>query len=124
MAIFGIHSRPSGCNFRLEWFVWTNGTGVTCQMPRFGDGGLGRCSMGPKRSLECVFFSLKSSSLRAVQWHVLSLQYHQVAVITGWNGLFRSMGQAGHVRHLDLVMGAMRGAQWVPNDHLRGPSLA
>ena len=39
----------------------------------------------------------------------------QVTVISGWNGLYGSMGPGGHVRCLDLVMGAMTGAQWVPN---------
>ena len=29
-------------------------------MSRFGDGGPARCSMGPKPSLERIFFSLKS----------------------------------------------------------------
>ena len=40
-------------------------------MSRSGDGGPDRCSMGPKRSLERVIFSLKSPFLRGVQWHVL-----------------------------------------------------
>ena len=34
------------------------------------------------------------------------------------------MGSKGHVQRLDLVRGAMTGAQWVRNDRLRGPFLA
>jgi len=34
------------------------------------------------------------------------------------------MGRGGHVRDLDLVMGAMTGAQWIQNDSLRGYFLA
>ena len=48
----------------------------------------------------------------------------KVAVASGWNGLDGSMGPEGHVRHLDLVMGGMPGAQWVQNDRLRGSFLA
>ena len=44
----------------------------------------------------------------------------QVAVISGWNGLYVSMGPKGHDRHPALVMGAMSGAQLVLNDRLRG----
>ena len=36
----------------------------------------------------------------------------------------RSMGPGGHVRCLDLVMGALTGAQWVQNDRLRASFLA
>jgi len=48
----------------------------------------------------------------------------QVAVISGWIGSYGSMGPKGHVRHLDLVRGAMKGAQWVRKDLLRGSLLA
>ena len=44
----------------------------------------------------------------------------KVTVICGWNGSHGSMGPGRHVRRLDLVMGAMPGAQWVRNDCLRG----
>ena len=37
----------------------------------------------------------------------------KVAAISGWNGSYGSMGPGGHVRCLDLVMGAMTGAQWL-----------
>ena len=47
-----------------------------------------------------------------------------VAVISSWNGLYGSVGPGGHIRRLDLAMGAMTGAQWVPNYRLRGPFLA
>ena len=54
-------------------------------MPRLGNLGHARHSMGPKRSLERVFFSLKSPcrSRRGVQVqrHVLVLQCHP----SGWN---------------------------------------
>ena len=37
----------------------------------------------------------------------------QVTVISGWNGLYGPMRPGGHTRHLELVMGAMPGSQWV-----------
>ena len=49
---------------------------------------------------------------------------NQVAVISGWNGSYGSIGRKGYVRHLALVMGVMQGAQCVQNDCLRGPFLA
>ena len=48
----------------------------------------------------------------------------KVAVNSGWNGLYGSMGPNGHAKHLDLVMGAMPGAQWVQNDRPRVSFLA
>ena len=75
--VCGVHSYPSGCHLGLEWLGWINGITWTCSMSRFGDGGPARCSMGPKQSLERVFFSLKSPFLRGVQRHVLGLQCHQ-----------------------------------------------
>ena len=48
----------------------------------------------------------------------------KVAVISGWNGLDGSMGPGGHVRCLDLVIGAMTGAQLFQNDRFRGSFLA
>ena len=38
-----------------------------------------------------------------------------MAVISGLNDSYGSMGPMGHVGRLELVMGAMPGAQWVPN---------
>ena len=76
--------------------------------------------MGPKQSHERIFFSLKSPFLRGVERHVLASDETKVAVISGWNGSYASMGPVGYVRHLDLVMGGMPGAQWVRNDRLRG----
>ena len=35
----------------------------------------------------------------------------QVAVISGWNGSYGSMGPRGHTRRLEQVMGAVPGAQ-------------
>ena len=49
-------------------------------MFRFGDGGPDRCSLGPKRSLESIVFSLKSPCLsgeRGVEGYVLGLQCQQ-----------------------------------------------
>ena len=60
--------------FWLEWFVWINGIWGTYQILRFCDGGHGRCSMGPRRSLERVVFSLKSPCLTGVERHILGLQ--------------------------------------------------
>ena len=48
----------------------------------------------------------------------------QKTVISGWNDLDGSMGPGGHIQSLDLVMGALTGAQWVQNDRLRGLILA
>ena len=116
VATFGIHSHRRGCNFRLEWFVWIHGTQVTCPTPRFGDGGHARCSMGSKRSLERIFFSLKSPCLGRFQRHVLGLQCHSNDCTFDRNDLYRSMGPGGHVKHLVFVMMAMSGAQWVQNN--------
>ena len=74
--MFGLQCHASGCNFHLEWFVWINGTQGTRQTPRFGNWGHARRSMGPKRSLERVFFSLKPPCGREVQRHVLVLHCH------------------------------------------------
>ena len=51
---------------------------------------------------------------------LLASNVTHVAVMCGWNGLYGSMGFGGHIRRLDLVMGAMTGAQWVQNVRLRG----
>ena len=74
--VLGLQCHPSGCSFWLEWFICINGTQGTCQTSRVGDGGHERCSMSPKRSLERVFFSLKSTCLREIQRHILGLQCH------------------------------------------------
>ena len=76
-------------------------------MSRFGDGGPARCSIGPKLSLERVFYSLKSPCLRGVERHILGLKCR----ICGWNGVDGSMGPGEHIHSLDLVMEAMPGAQ-------------
>ena len=78
-------------------------------MSRFGDGGPARCSMGPKRSLERVLFSLKSPFLRVVSVTFLASNIAQVAVISGWNGSYGSMGPGGHIQSLDLVMRVLTG---------------
>ena len=75
--VLGLQCHQSGWNFWLEWLGWIHGTRRTCQMSRFDDEGHVRCSMDPKRSLESVFFSLKSPFLRGIQRHVLGLQCHQ-----------------------------------------------
>ena len=94
-----------------DWkeFGWINGTWWTCQMSRFGDGGHARCSMGPTRSLERVFFSLKSPFHNGVQRHILSLQCHQRGCYfwlewfgwlngTWWTCQMSRFGDGGHVR--------------------------
>ena len=54
----------------------------------------------------------------------LSSNLTQVAVISGWNGLYGSMGPVGHVGHVDLVMGPLPSPQWVPNGDRRWSFLA
>ena len=96
-------------------------------MSRFGDVDPARCSMGQKRSLERVVFSLKSPFLRGVERYVLCLQCHSKSdctLIAVWNGSYGSMGPGGHIRCLNLVIGTLPGAQWVQNDRLRGSFLA
>ena len=90
-------------------------------MSGFRDGAPARCSMGPKLSLERVFFSIKSPFLRGIEWYILGLHVTKVAVISGWNDSHGSMGPEGHARRLDLVMEAMTGAKWVQNDRSLAP---
>ena len=71
-----------------------------------------------KGSLKRVFFSLKSPFLRVVSVKFLVSNVTNEAVIYGWNGSYGLMGTGGHVRCLDLVMGAMPGGQWARNDRL------
>ena len=113
--ILGLQCHSSGCNFRMEWSVWINGTQTTYPMATIGDGGHVRCTMGPKRSLESVFTSLKTPCLRGFSCTFLSSNLTQVAVISGWNELYGSMGPVRHDRNLAFVMGGMPSAQWVPN---------
>ena len=80
--------------------------------------------MGPKLSLERVFYSLKSPFLRRVQRYILDPNVTKVAVTSGWNGLDGAMGPGGHVTSLGLAMKALPGAQWVQNNRLRGSFLA
>ena len=82
--------------------------------------------MGPKLSLERVVFSLKSPFLRGgrLSGTFFASNDTKMALISGWNGLNVSMGPCEHVKRLDLVMGALAGAQWVKNDLLRGSFLA
>ena len=47
----------------------------------------------------------------------------KVAGISSWNGL-KAQWDLGNMSDLDLVMGALPGAQWVQNDRLRGSFLA
>ena len=76
--------------------------------------------MGPKPLFERVFFSLKSLFLRGVQWHILGIQCCPSDCDFWLERIVRINGPGGTVRYLDLVMGAMTGAQWVRNDCLRG----
>ena len=93
-------------------------------MPRFGDGGHDKCSMGPKQSLERVFFSLKSPCLRGAQWHVLGLQYHPSDCNFRLEWFLWIHGTQGTCPISRLGEGVMPGAQRVPNDRLRGSFLA
>ena len=54
----------------------------------------------------------------------LASTVNKVAVISGWNGSYGSMGPGGHIICLVLVMGALAGAHGVQNDPLRGSFLA
>ena len=45
--VLGLQCHTSGCNVRLEWFVWINGTNETCPASIFGDGVHAKCSLGP-----------------------------------------------------------------------------
>ena len=107
--MLSLQCHQRGCNFWLERFEWVNGTWGLCPKFRFGDGGYDRCSMGPKRSLERVLFSLKSPFLRGVQRHVLSLQCHQSGCNfslewfgwvngTWWTCQTSRFGSGGHAR--------------------------
>ena len=122
--VLDLQCHSSGCNFWLEWFVWINGTQGTCATSRFRDGGHAKCSMGPKRSLERVFFGLKSPCLRGFNGTFLASNVTQVTVISGWNDLYESMGTKGHVGHLASVIGSMPSPQWVPNGGWRWSFLA
>ena len=54
---FSLPSMPlRDCNFRLKQFVRIKGTRGACPTYSFGDGGHDRGSLGPKWSLEVVFF--------------------------------------------------------------------
>ena len=81
-------------------------------MSRLGDGGHDRCSMGPKPSLERVFFSLKPPFLRGFHGAFLASNVTKVTGISGWNCSYGSMRSEGHIGCLDLVMGPLPGAQW------------
>ena len=107
--VHGLQCRSSDCNFRLEQFVWNNGTKGICPTPRFGDGVHARCSMGPSRSLalERVFFSLKSLCRRGLSGTILASNVTQMTVMFIFNDSYGSMGPTCHVRHLDLAIGAM-----------------
>ena len=105
--VHGLQCHSSDCNFRLEQFVWNNGTKGICPTPRFGDGVHARCSMGPSRSLERVFFSLKSPCRRGLSGTFLSSNVTQMTVIFIYNDSYGSMEPTGHAGHLDSVMGAM-----------------
>ena len=82
----------------------------------FGDGTHARCSMGPKQSLERVFFSRKSPCRRGVERHVLVLQCHPSGCnlwlewfvgINGTNGTCQTSryGDEGHDKPSQMVAG-------------------
>ena len=76
--------------------------------------------MGPKLSLKRVVFSLKSPFLRGLSVTLLASNVAQVTVIYCLNGSYGSMRSGGHIRSLDLVMGALTGPHLVQNDRLTG----
>ena len=80
-------------------------------------------TMGQKQSLEGVLFGLKSPCLKEVGRPFFATKVAGIG-ISGWNVSYGSMGPGGHVRGLDLVMGALTGAHWVQNDRLKGSFLA
>ena len=47
VAMYGIHSHPGDCNFRLQQFVGINETKGAHQIPQSGSGGHIACSVGP-----------------------------------------------------------------------------
>ena len=78
--------------------------------------------MGPGGHIQCL--DLVMGAMTGAQWvrndclrgsflaeTCLASNVFKVAVISGWNGSYGSMGHGGHVRHLDLVMRALTGAQ-------------
>ena len=89
-----------------------------------GDRGHAKCALGPKHRLEGVLFGLKSHVGGRFDGTFLASNATQVNEFSGWNGLHGSMRPRGHVRHLSLVMGAMKGAHWVRKDRLRLSFLA
>ena len=86
--VLGLQCHSCGCNFWLEWFVWIDGTWGVCQMSRFGYRGPARCSMGSKRSLERVIFSLKSPFLRGVERYYIKALFCQLPT---WKYTFRAV---------------------------------
>ena len=66
-------------------------------MSMFVDGGHDRRSMGPKQSLERVFFSLKIPMSEGLSGTFLVSNVTQVAVISVWNDSNGYMGPLGHV---------------------------
>ena len=86
--------------------------------------------MKAMRSPQCIrnvglrrsFLAENLNVRRGVQWPLLAYIATQMAVSSGWNGSYGSMGPKGHIRrlYLYLVMGVMPGPQWVPNNRLRG----
>ena len=81
--------------------------------------------MGPKPSLESVFYSLKSPYFGGGSSGMfMASNVVQVTVISGWNGLGASMGPGGHIQSLDLVIGAMKRPRWVQNHRWGGYFLA
>ena len=73
---------------------------------------LGGDLFGQKSPCQCLIVGFHDMFLASNVTHV--------AVISGWNGSYGSMGPRGHVRGLDLVMGSMPSPQWVPSGGWRG----
>ena len=73
--------------------------------------GHAKCAMGPKQSLQGPFWPEITMSEVGFSGTFLASKVTQVTVISICNYSYGPMGPKGHVRRLDLVMGAMKGAQ-------------
>ena len=96
--VLGLQCHTSGCNVRLEWFVWINGTNVS-----------------PVK-FSCL-------SLRGSQWPRLAYIATQVTVISGCSSLLGSMGPRAHTKYLRQAVGVIVHARWVRNGLWRGSFL-
>ena len=118
--MLGLQCRPSDCDFRLEWFIRIGGIRGTYQSLDLVMGDLpgAQCQWVRNDRLRWSFLALNPHVGGGLSGTFFASAVTQLAVITGWDALYGSMGPGGHIRCLDLVMGGMTGAQWVRNDSL------